>query len=304
MTTRRGRPPGRREGEVTLGGLKSFVAVAEAQSFSGAAAALGVSQPTVSVQLAALEQACGVLLFHRKPQLTLTEAGADLFVRARLALSRVGEFEASARDLRTMQRGHLTLGLSTPHVALPILSAFMRTYPSVTVATSVGNTAELLEDVGKCRVDIGIMTLVEPPPNLACTLISAPRLALCMRHDDPLAGRTALHPRDVKDRGFIMREDGSMTRVVLEKAFAAHGVTPTVCLVLGSREAIKEAVAEGMGLGAIFENEVGPDPRLAKVALATAPVAHGVYAVCLKEALDIPAVRAFIDGLPGGENRA
>jgi len=73
------RGPGRREGDVTLSGLRVFVAIAEAESFSGAAAVLGVSQPTVSVQLAALEQACGVLLLHRKPKLALTASGQDLF---------------------------------------------------------------------------------------------------------------------------------------------------------------------------------------------------------------------------------
>lgn len=94
-----------------------------------------------------------------------------------------------------------------------------------------------------------------------------------------------------------------MTRVVVQKAFAANGVTPTVSRVLGSREPIKEPVAEGMGLGAIFENEVGPDPRLGTVTIETAPVSQGVYAVCLKKALDMPAVRASSTASLRGEQR-
>ncbi len=292
------RGAGRRVGEVSLSGLRVFVAVTEAQSFSAAAAMLGVSQPTVSVQLAALEHACGVLLLHRKPRLALTEAGQDLFARARLAISRANEFVASAQGLRDMQHGQLSVGLSTPHVALPIVAAFMQAYPAIQMTTRIGNTAELLEQVSRCRIDIGIMTLMEPPPQLACALVCTPRLLICCKSDDPLAGRLALRPAELDHRPFVMREEGSMTRSVLEAAFKADNVPLNGRFVLGSREAVKEAIAAGMGLGAVFENELGPDPRLAGVPLAYQPKSHGVYAVALKESLDIPAVRAFIDNVP------
>jgi len=290
--------PGRREGEITLSGLRTFVAVVEAQSFSGAADALGVSQPTVSVQLSALEQACGVLLVHRKPQLALTDAGRDLFVRARIALGRVGEFVASAHDLRAMQRGQLRLGLSTPHVALPIIASFVEKFPAIEITARIGNTAELLEDINRCRIDLGIMTLVEPPSALACTLVSTPRLVVCMRTHDPLASRPSLRPAELAGREFVLREQGSMTRAVLESVFASDSVKLASSFVIASREAMKEAVAAGMGLGAIFDNELGFDPRLISVPFATQPVQHGVFAVGLKESLDIPPVRAFIDHIP------
>ncbi|CAN1549183.1 LysR Transcriptional regulator [Rhabdaerophilaceae bacterium] len=290
--------PGRREGEVTLSGLRIFVAVAEARSFSEAAAKLGVSQPTVSIQLAALEQACGVLLLHRKPQLALTDAGQDLFARARLVISRANEFVASAQGLRDMQYGQLSIGLSTPHTALPIIAAFMQAHPEIQIATGIGNTAELLDQITRCRIDIGIMTLMEPPPQLACALVSTPRLLICLKNDDPLAVRPSLRPAEISDRPFVMREEGSMTRAVLEAAFAADNARLNTKFVLGSREAVKVAVASGMGLGAVFENEMGQDLRLRGVPLAFQPKPHGVYAVTLKDSLQIPAVRAFIDKVP------
>lgn len=292
------RGPGPRGGDVTLSGLRAFVTVAEAESFSGAAALLGVSQPTVSVQLAALEQACGVLLLHRKPRLALTDAGQDLFARARLVVSRANEFVASARGLRDMQHGQISVGLSTPNVAIPIIASFLQAYPDVRMTTSVGNTSELLEQIARCRIDIGIMSLMEPLPQLACALVCTPRLLICVRRGDLLAGRRALRPADISDRPFVMREEGSMTRSVLEAAFAAAAARLKVKFVLGSREALKEAIAAGMGIGAIFENELGLDPRLVGVPLLMQPMPHGVYAVTLKESLDIPAVRAFIDQIP------
>lgn len=89
-----------------------------------------------------------------------------------------------------------------------------------------------------------------------------------------------------------------MTRSVLEAAFATAAAHLEARFVLGSREALKEAIAAGMGIGAVFENELGLDPRLVGVPLVMQPKLHGVYAVTLKESLDIPAVRAFIDQIP------
>lgn len=296
-----GKLPGRRNREITLSGLRSFVAVAEARSFAAAAQALGVSQPTVSVQLAALEDACGVLLLHRRPNLALTEAGAELFVRARLAIGRVDEFTTSATDLRGMQRGHLRVGFSTPNSALPILAAFMEAFPAVKVSTTTGNTAQLLDQIARCQIDLGVMTLMEPSPQFACALVGSPRLMICMRSDDPLVSYASLRPSEIAGRPFIMREEGSMTRSIIEASFAAdHAVAKTV-LVLGSREAVKVAVAAGMGIGAIFENELDPDSRLRGIPLTVQARAHGVYAVALRESLDIPAVRGFLDQVPAAQ---
>lgn len=290
----------RREGGITLSSLRAFAAVAEAKSVSGAARLLGVSQPSVSIQLAALEQACGVLLFRRKPQFVLTEVGQELFVRARLILSRVSEFEASALELRDVSRGRLSIGLSTPHVAMPLIAGFTARHPAVSITTKIGNTTTLLDDIARCRIDIGMMTLTGPVAPFACTLISAPRLAVCLPSDDPMAARPAVRASELAGRAFILREEGSLTRQVLEAAFAADGLTLNIRLVLGSREAMKEAVAARLGLGALFEGEAGHDTRLAIVPFVSLPCSTGVYAVSLKESLEIPAVRAFVDHIPAG----
>jgi DNA-binding transcriptional LysR family regulator len=82
---------GRKEGGISLAALRCFVAVVETGSLSRAAALLGVSQPTASITLAALERNCDTLLLHRRPRLALTEAGCDMLIRARLVLSRMHE---------------------------------------------------------------------------------------------------------------------------------------------------------------------------------------------------------------------
>jgi DNA-binding transcriptional LysR family regulator len=284
---------------VTLSGLRTFVAVVQARGLSGAARVLGVTQPSVSVQLAALERACGVLLCHRKPEFALTDAGADVFVRARLILSRVDEFE-SALDHLQQAAGRVSVGLSTPHVAMPLLAGFRAAHPAISLQVSMGNTTTLLEEVARCRVDVAVMTLREPPPNLLCVKVASPRLAVCLRADHPLARRRTLRPADLAALEIIAREPGSQTRALFDETLARAGVKPRVVMEVGNREALREAVAAGLGVGMLFDNENGEDRRFALVPLQGVPHAPGVYAAALNESLGIPGVQALVEHLRAG----
>jgi DNA-binding transcriptional LysR family regulator len=290
---------GRRESGITLAALRTFIAVVEAGSFSRAAAAMGVSQPSVSSQLGGLERACGVPLLRRRPRLELTEAGRDLLVRARLIVSRLAEFESSLDALRDLRRGRISVGLSGPHVAMRRIASFTGAHPAITVAMRIGNTAALLEDVAQCRVDVALVALPAAVAGLACLRIFDLRLALCVRRDHALAGRGRIAGAEMEGLAFIRREDGSVTRQVAERVFAAAGVAPEVALEVIGREAMKEAIVAGLGVGVLFAHEAEGDGRLEAVEIAGAEARAGIYAVALEESLDIPTVRAFVDHLLG-----
>ncbi len=279
----------------TLIGLRAFVAVVETGSFSRAAERLGIGQPSVSMQVRTLEQACGLRLLHRRGRLVLTDHGRDLLIRARLVLSRVEEFEQSVRDLRALRRGRVAVGFSTPPYALAVLARFMEQQPEVEIATRLGNTDLLLADIADCRIDIGIMTLREPHPAFANVLLARQQLILCVRAGHPWAEGGPVGLDDLRGRAMILRERGSMTREIFEAACAAAGIAPAVRLELGSREAVKEAAASGLGIGIVLDGEFGHDARLRPVALAGVPGDAGVYAVCLRESLEIPAIAAFLE---------
>lgn len=287
--------PGRRAGGITLSALGTFVAVIELGSVSRAAERLDVSQPSVSIQLDGLERACGVLLLRRRPKILLTEPGRDLYVRARQIVSRLEEFKQSVGDLRAMRRGRLSIGLSTPQIAMPLIGSFLEAHEAVTLTTEVGNTTTLLAGIADCRFDVAIMTMIGPAPHLACLEVATPALGICVRAGDPLARRRKVRPQDLADVSFVMREPGSMTRQLAESAFAAAGLTARVKLEIHSREAMKEAVAAGIGVGVLFAMDVANDPRLAFVELVGAPKSGAVFVVSLKESLEIPTVAAFLD---------
>jgi LysR family transcriptional regulator, low CO2-responsive transcriptional regulator len=285
---------GRRDNGVTLAGLRAFVAVAQARSFSVGARALGLTQPSVSIQMAALEQACGLLLCRRKPEFELTEAGQALLVRARVIVLGVDEFEASLKDLQHTA-GRVTVGVSVPHVAMPLIAGFLAKHPATAVQSTMGNTSSLLDALSRCRIDLGVMTLIEPVTGFDCIPISTPRLMVCVRSDDPWARRSSLRIADLASRALVFREPGSQTRSLLESQLAREGLVPQVAMHAGTREAMREAVAAGLGVGAMFEDEHGHDARLAMVTLQGVDARPGVYAVLLKESLGIPSVRAFVN---------
>ena len=174
-----------------------FVAGVAPGSFSLAAETMGMSQPNVSFQVVNLEQACGVRLLQRRQPLSLNDAGRDLFVRARLILSRVDEFESSVRDLRDLQRGRLTVGFSSPAAALGLIADFLRAHPGIEVATALGNTESLLADIQNCRIDVGIMTLTEPRPSLTNTLIAEQHLVACLPRRHRLARVDTVAPPEL-----------------------------------------------------------------------------------------------------------
>ena len=282
---------GRREGGISLAALRCFVAVAEGGSLSRAAELLGISQPTVSVTLAGLERAAGTLLLHRRPRLLLTDAGRDMLVRARLVLSRMQELEGSVSAFRSLSRGSLAIGFSTPAFAMPMLARFLRDHPGIGVRTRLGNTAALLQALAACEIEVAVTTLIDPPDGLSCTAIAEQRLVACLPRD---AARRRITLDQLAQGPLVLREPGSMTRLMLERAFAAAGLAPQVRLEVGSREAAREAVAAGIGIGVVLDGELGEDGRLIAVPIEGPPIAGTVQAVALPESLDLPAVRAFI----------
>jgi DNA-binding transcriptional LysR family regulator len=278
----------------SLSELDAFVAVVECGSFSKAAARLGVSQPTVSLRLQALEEALGLRLLNRRQGVSVTEAGRDVFHHARLTLSRVDELTAAAADLRTLQRGRIRVGFSTPAFAMPLIGRLLDAHPGLVVTTALDNTAGLVARIQACQLDVAIATLDAARPGLACHLVAEQHPGLCLRADDPWVARAAVPLAEVCGRRLIVREPGSMTRALFERSCAKAEIEPGDVVEVPSREAVKEAVAAGIGVGLVLSGEVGCDPRLAACAIGDVADSVGVHAVTATESVELPAVRALL----------
>ena len=251
--------------------LRVFASVAEHGGFTKAAVALRLSQPAVSKSVGELEGQLKTVLFDRSGRTTrLSEAGAVLFTRARELFAVERSAEEELRTLQGLEAGVLRIAASTTVVTylLPAyLARFQSAHPGVRLRVSSANTRDVARALLGRRVDVA---LVEGP-------IDDARLEVLPWRDDELvvishpahrlAGRQRLRLADVADASFIVRERGSGTRRVAEQALAEHGMTLTVGLELASTEAIKQAVAAGLGLAIVSRSAIGDQVALGRLSI-------------------------------------
>lgn len=281
-------------GSHTLNDIRAFVAVVEAGSFSEAARQLGLSQPAVSQRVRNFENSCGIRLLDRRSGAILTAVGREIFHRARLVLARTEELDTAVADLRGLRTGRMSFGYATPAFAIPLIARFRAAHQGVVVDYHYGNTAELFEGLRQCRLDVAVTSLLAVPSDLVARKIATQRLMLCVPADHALSQAGPVSLEQLDQMPLLIREVGSMTRALVEKVCTKNSVSLNSAMVMPTREAVKEAVAAGLGLGFVLEGEFGADPRLMAVELVDAPDPVGVYLLCHAEAADLPAVDSLL----------
>jgi len=264
--------------------LRAFHAVASEGGFTRGAERLGISQPAVTVQVRALEQAFGIELFSRRGQrVELTEFGREVWQHARRIL-------AAAGSLRT---GRLTIGADGPFSVMDPVAAFIARYPGVRVAVRIGNAARVVADLEEGRTDLAILNLIGARREIHHEPLYRDRIVAFVAAGHPLAGLAGIGLEELARAPLILREPGSATRALLLDALSGRSLEPTIALELGSREAVREAVLAGLGVGAVFARELVPDPRLVVLPIAGGALGAEVALACLPERRDLRAVRAF-----------
>ncbi|WP_119461464.1 LysR substrate-binding domain-containing protein [Rhodospirillaceae bacterium SYSU D60014] len=276
--------------------LRAFNAVARARSFSKAASLLGITQPAVTVQVKALETAYAVHLFQRQGRSVVpTESGQALFALTQqmfLAEERIGEFLTSST---TLEAGSLALAADGPHIALDVVSRFARRYPRVQVSVRLGNTAAAVQELLEQRVDAAVVANPKTDPRTIIVPIHRRGMLALVPRDHPLATQSRLKLRDIAGHPVILREIGSTTRRLLDEAARRANVALAPTLELGSREAMREAVARGLGIGFLFERENEGDDRTVAVPLQGLSDINVDTVTCLKSNRRSAVVRAVIE---------
>jgi aminoethylphosphonate catabolism LysR family transcriptional regulator len=279
--------------------LRAFHAVAIAQSFTEAARALGVSQPAVSMQVRALEEAYGVELFARgRRRVEPTELGRALLD----AIGPIFALEAEAAELlgraSGLLYGHLRVGADAPFVVVPMLAAFRAKHGEVTLSLSLGNSSEVLRDLLDGHTDVAMLSDRVEDPRLFAVAAAKSRQVVVVAKSHPWARRRSVRLGDLHKAPMVIREEGSVTRLAFEAAIERAGVEPLVVMELGSREAIQEAVAAGIGAGVVIEAERGRDARLVALPFSDASIEHVAYIACREERRRLRAVSAFFEHVP------
>lgn len=280
--------------------LRAFHAVATEGGFTRAAAALHVSQPTLSGQVKALEEAYGVRLFERRGRrVEPTELGRALLEITRRLFTLETEAEQLLAAARGLRRGHLRIGADAPYHVIPALAAFTRRYPAVRLSLTIGNTEALLQELQEHRCDVAVIAEVRGDPRLHILPLRRDRLVAFVDHRHPWARRRGVRLAELAGQRLVLRELGSTTRRLFEAAMARRGLALGEVLEINSREAVREAVAAGLGIGIVSENEFGSGGRLHRLAILGEELPNVEYVVCLEERRGLRLVRAFLEVVAG-----
>jgi len=239
---------------VTFRQLRLFLALAETGSVSRAAQAMHVTQPTASAQLKEITDAVGLPLYEViSRRVHLTDVGRRLAQTARAMMMEWEGFEQHVDQVKGLSRGRLRIAaVSTAKYFVPRLAGnFCKLHPAIDVSLEVLNRDGVVSRLSDNLDEIYIMSM--PPETMDLEdaifmenplVLIAPRTGLGKREQ-------ALSLSDLKGQRFILREPGSGTRMATDRHFRKHRFVPDVRLELGSNEAIKEAVAGGLGLGVV-----------------------------------------------------
>ena len=269
----------------TLHQLKVFEAAARHSSFTRAAEELFLTQPTVSMQVKQLSKAVGLPLFEQVgKRLYLTEAGQELLVTCREIFNRLAQFEMSIADLKGVKAGQLKLAvITTAKYVIPrLLGPFCQRYPGIDVSLQVTNHEIILERFWQNQDDLYILSQSPDQSDVTLHPFVENPLVVLAPSNHPLAGQKNIPLDSLNGQPFIMREPGSGTRQAVQKLFEKHGVNVKVKLELGSNEAIKQAIAGGLGISVLSRHTLAlelPNSQITILDVEAFPIERYWYIV-------------------------
>jgi aminoethylphosphonate catabolism LysR family transcriptional regulator len=276
--------------------LRAFHAVASEGSFTRAAQILNVSQPTLSSQVKAIEEAYGLrLLDRRHRKIVPSETGRHVLEICREIFRLQDELEAVLDQNQKLQAGNLKVGADGPRHIMRVIDAFMRLHPKVAVSLTTGNAKATLDNLLAYETDVAIVALAKRhDARLHLVPFCTYPLVAFVARDHPWAVRERIALADFGRERLIIREPASMTRQILMRALAVARVRPAELIEIDNREASREAVALGMGVGVMSSTEFpSPDSRCIALAIGGHDLEITEYIACLEHRRNLRAVQEF-----------
>ncbi|MEP6477662.1 MAG: LysR family transcriptional regulator [Actinomycetota bacterium] len=288
---------------MTLGQLRTFLAVARAGSVRRAAASLVVTEPSVSAGVAALSRELGVGLTERVGRgIRLTAAGREFAVYAAQILGLADRAGRAAREAAGGP-GHVRLAAVTTageYVLPQIIAGFLKEQPGLQVSIEVGNRSSTVAKLMDHEADLAIGGRPPAGGELDGRAFLDNPLVVVGVADHRLRGSNGFDPRKLSGETWLLRESGSGTREATEEFLAANQVEPGSIMNVGSNGAIKRAVALGLGVTLISRGAVADELASGDLALLPTkgtPLARSWYMLCRSDTQLPASARLFLEYL-------
>jgi DNA-binding transcriptional LysR family regulator len=287
---------------VNLNLLRIFNTAAEKTNFSAAAEELLITQPTVSLQIKALETQYGLVLFKRiGKKLELTDSGRLLLKYTKRIFDLATETEELLHDLRRDEEGIIRLRIGKTYgksFISPILSQFKKKFPKVKIILKEGNSEDSLNCILKHEADFALIgvSIVHPRKALELIRIGNEELFLVVWPSHRLANRKSVSFSELEDEPFVLREKGSMVRELVIAKFEQEKIKPNVAVETENISTLIELIREEEGIGFLPKFIVDQElkiGRLKAISLVEKPHLDG-YIVFLKNSYMSQTKKAFI----------
>jgi len=286
--------------------LQTLGNIVEHGSLSAAARAMRVSQPAVTKQLQRLETELGVALLVRGPkrQAVLTPAGERVMTFARDTMAAFAGMKQELAVLTTMSGGVLSVAASTipgEYLMPGLLAAFRQEYPAIKVEMTVTDSSDVVERLLADEVDVGVVGTAVQRAGLRLDHLVGDEVVLVVPAEHEFAGRQLVTVEELGGQRIMQREAGSGTRRSVESALAVAGYGDAAwneVLVLGSSQAILQAVQQGLGVGFVSARAAADAVaagRVAVMGIAGVDLSRTLYLAYLPRRIGDPLLARFIE---------
>jgi DNA-binding transcriptional LysR family regulator len=255
--------------------LKVFLQCARLKNFSRAAEVLHISQPSISLHIRDLEQWCGTNLFERRGRrVELTEAGHRLKEHAQRVLTSLDVARQDVQEVLGLGRGRLAVGgagLPGTYLLPKALSVFKNLYPKLEIYMNFGVSAHIEQLLQEDVIELGMFSREPKSRGLVGERYATSRMVIAAPGRHPLAAKRAVRLRDLAREPFVLREPESTGADLVRSYFSTRGLSINVAMELASHEAIKVAVAEGLGVTGIARRWLANELALKQISILKVP---------------------------------
>ncbi len=283
--------------------MRYVLAAAEKKSFSAAAKALFLSQPSLSQQILHLEKELGVPLFVRHSKsVTLTEAGEQFVSSARRILNEVDQLSENMKKYSVLEAGTLRVGMLwiAGYLRLPrVITDYHRLFPGIRYQLHVEGSNTLLAMLDSRQINaafvIGSDTL-SAREEYDCHKLMDDYYVAVMSREHPLAGKPLLPISDLDGKDILMPAKESAFRRDIEQVFSDHRIAPNVICETSQSDIVMQLASQNLAVGfssrSIAEKLLTPECCIVPLEVR---LSRPIYYVTLRELMDVPAVRSFTE---------